>query len=296
MYSSDGNDHGPLITSGPPRGAFKGVAFAIRAVHSQQELLGLLVRREIKARYKDSSLGLLWSLLRPLTLLLIYYIAIGKFLGAERSIPDFAIFVFTGLTAWGLFSEIISLSTTSIVANAGLIKKVYVPREIFPLSAVGSAGFNFLVQALILLVATFVLGQAPIHRDILLLPLSLAALVLVAFSIGLLLSAVNVYLRDVQHLIEVLLLVLFWSSPIIYSYKFVQTALGGGFLEQVYLANPFTPIVMGFQKALWVSGAGEPWPADLEARLVIIIAVSVLALWGSQRVFARLEGNFAQEL
>ena len=137
---------GELISAAPPRGAIRGTIFSVKAIVAHRELLGLLVRREIKARYKDSMLGLLWSLLRPLTMLLIYYIAIGKFLGAERSIPEFAIFIFTGLTAWGLFSEIISLSTNSIVSNAGLIKKVYVPREIFPLSTVGSAGFNFLTQ------------------------------------------------------------------------------------------------------------------------------------------------------
>ncbi|WP_279586851.1 ABC transporter permease [Diaminobutyricimonas sp. TR449] len=261
-----------------------------------RELLGLLVRREIKARYKDSSLGLAWSLLRPLTLLVIYYVAIGKFLGAERSIPEFAIFIFTGLTAWGLFSEIISASTTSIVSNSGLIKKVYVPREIFPLAAVGSAGFNFLVQFAILVLATLALGQLPLHRDLLLLPLALVVLVLVSFSVGLLLSALNVYLRDIQHLVEVLLLVLFWASPIVYSYEFVHTALQGNWLEQVYLANPFTIIVLAFQKSMWIAGSEQLWPDFLELRLVITGLISLVVLWVAQRVFARLEGNFAQEL
>lgn len=292
---SDGPDEG-LVISGPPRGAIRGAVFSVRAMIGQRELLSLLVRREIKARYKDSSLGLLWSLLRPLTMLLIYYVAIGKFLGAERSIPEFAIFVFTGLTAWGLFSDIISTSTTSIVANAGLIKKVYVPREIFPLSAVGSAGFNFLVQSVILILATIVLGQAPLHLDLVLLPLSIIVLLLVSFSAGLLLAALNVYLRDVQHLVEVLLLVLFWASPIVYSYRFVNDALRGGWLEQLYLANPFTPIVLGFQKAIWIAGADQPWPPYLELRLLIVGLVALFALWAAQRVFARLEGNFAQEL
>lgn len=285
-----------LVSSTPPRGALSGLLHAIRALYGQRELLGLLIRREIKARYKDSSLGMLWSLLRPLTMLLIYYVAIGKFLGAERAIPEFAIFVFTGLTAWGLFSEIVSTSTTSILTNAGLIKKVYLPREIFPLATVGSAGFNFLIQFFILLAATIILGQAPLHWDFFLVLLALTSLLIVAFSVGLLLSALNVYLRDIQHLVEVVLLILFWASPIVYSYSFVKQAVGGGLLEQVYLANPLTIIVLAFQKAMWIAGAEQAWPEHLELRLLAICLGGLFLLWFSQRVFARLEGNFAQEL
>ncbi|MHB1172989.1 MAG: ABC transporter permease, partial [Lacisediminihabitans sp.] len=125
MTTHDPEGNAPLVTAGPPRGWIIGTSYSIRAIWGHRELLGLLVRREIKARYKDSSLGLIWSLLRPLTQLLIYYVAIGKFLNAERSVPDFAIFVFTGLTIWTLFAEVLSGATTSIVANSGLIKKVY---------------------------------------------------------------------------------------------------------------------------------------------------------------------------
>lgn len=285
-----------LVTAGPPPGWIAGSVFSVRAVWQRRELLGLLVRREIKARYKDSSLGLVWSLLRPLTQLLIYYVAIGKFLQAERNVPDFAIFVFTGLTVWALFSEVLSGSTSSIVSNAGLIKKVYLPREIFPLSSVGSALFNFAVQFTILLIATVAFGRAPLHSDLAYLPLALVVVLLFSFSLGLLLSAVNVYLRDFQHLIEVMLLVLFWASPITYSYTLVHQVLQGNIIEQIYLWNPVTLVVMGFQKAMWISGAGETWPPDLGIRLAVVGVLSLVLLWVAQRVFARLEGNFAQEL
>lgn len=294
--SGEAGPAGELTSAAPPKGAIRGMVFSVKAVVAHRELLTLLVRREIKARYKDSSLGLAWSLLRPLTMLLIYYVAIGKFLGAERSIPDFAIFIFTGLTAWGLFSEIISSSTVSIVTNAALIKKVYIPREIFPLSAVGSSGFNFLTQFAILMAATIIVARPPLAPNLFLLPLALAVLLLVGFSIGLLLSALNVYLRDVQHLVEVLLLLLFWASPIVYSYEFVHNVLQGGWLEQLYLANPFSLIVLGFQKAIWVAGSDQLWPPNLELRLIVVGLLSVLMLWVAQRVFAKLEGNFAQEL
>jgi ABC-2 type transport system permease protein len=220
----------------------------------------------------------------------------GKSLGADRQSPEYAIFVFSGLTIWALFSEILSSSTTSIIANSGLIKKVYLPREIFPLSSVGSALFNFGVQFAILLLATIVVGRPPLHGDLIYLPLSIVVVLLFSFAVGLLLSSITVYLRDFQHLIEVFLLVLFWASPIVYSYALVHDALKGNWLEQIYLWNPITLVVMGFQKAMWVSGEGQIWPEDLTIRLIVIGVLSIGLLWISQRVFARLEGNFAQEL
>lgn len=285
-----------LMSPAPPSGFIRGTLFSLRAIFAQRELLGLLVQREVKSKYKDSALGLLWSLLRPLTQLLIYYVVIGQFLGAARSIPQFAIFVFAGLTAWTLFSESVSSATNSIVGNSGLIKKIYIPREVFPLAAVGSTLFNFLVQLGILIVATIVFGQFPLSPNLLLLPLGFVLLLTFGLAIGLFFAAVNVYMRDLQHLVEVLLVILFWASPIVYSFKFVTAALGGGILEQIYLANPISLGVMAFQKALWAAGAEEVWPENLELRIVIAFIVSLVLLWISQRIFARLEGNFAQEL
>lgn len=286
----------PLVVASPPRGLIAGTKYSLNALKAQRELVGLLVQREIKSRYKDSALGVVWSLFRPLVQLMIFYIAVGKFLGAERSIPEFAIFVFAGLTAWGLFYEVLQGATGSIVSNAGLIKKVYLPREIFPLAATGSALFNFGVQFIVLLAATVVLGRAPLTLEFFYAPLAAVLLLAFAFAIGLLFSAVNVYFRDMQHLVEVLLLVLFWASPIVYSYEFVHKLLQGNWLEQIYLANPITIGVMGFQRGMWIAGTDQMWPPDLTLRMVLLTFLSIALVWVSQRIFARLEGNFAQEI
>ncbi|WP_034620344.1 ABC transporter permease [Cellulomonas sp. URHE0023] len=286
----------PLRSAGPRAGFVTGTWHSVRDVFSHSELLNLLVRRELKARYKDSVLGFFWSLARPLALLLTYYVALGKFLEAERSIPSFAIFVFTGLTAWQLFSDIVINSTSSIVNNSGLIKKVYVPREVFPLSSVGAALFNFWIQILILLAATAAAKQFPTGDRWVYFPLSLAVLVVFGTALGLLLAAINVYLRDVQYLTEILIMILFWLSPIVYSWELVQRALDGTFWEQLYLANPMTLVVLGFQRTFWVAGDGQAYPDDLIARLAITLGVSFVLLWFSQRVFSRLQSNFAQEL
>jgi ABC-2 type transport system permease protein len=286
----------PLVPSGPVTGFVGGTADSIRGVWRYRELLDLLVKRELKSRYKDSALGFVWSLVRPLTQLLVYYIAIGKFLGAERSIPDFAIYIFTGLTAWGLFSEIVAAGTGSIVANGGLVKKIYLPREVFPLSVIGSASFNFVIQMVILVIAAFVVNAPPTLAGWGYVVLGTALLLIYATAAAFLLSAINVYLRDVQYLVEVVLMVGFWISPIVYAWSFVHDALQSEFLNALYLANPVTLAVLAFQRGIWVAGADLPQPTDLGLRIVIAIAIGLPLLWICQRVFARLQSNFAQEL
>jgi ABC-2 type transport system permease protein len=291
-------------------GVFAGLWRAIRDVIARRELLGLLVRRELKARYKDSSLGFLWSLIKPLTMLLIYFVAIGQFLGAARAIPDFAIFVYAGLTLWALYSEIVVTGTQSILSNAGLIKKVYLPREIFPLAATGSAFVNFGVQFLILIVAVVALGQFPISWNLLYIPVAVAIAAVYGIALALLLSAVNVYLRDIQYLVEVGLLVFFWASPIVYSWSFVVEAGERSdlpWLESAYLINPMSTAILAFQRGIWAAGSQErelggvtvppqPWPADLDLRLLITFVVGLVLVVVAQRVFSRLQGNFAQEI
>lgn len=265
-----------------------------------REMLGLLVRRDLKSRYKNSTLGFVWSLIRPLTQLAIYYVVLGQFLGAARGIPDFAIYIFAGLTAYGLFSEIVGGATTSILSNSGLIKKVQLPREVFPLASVGSALFNFVVQLTILIVVVIVVwlvgGTSPLTTDLLYFFPSVALLLVYGTAFGLLLSALNVYLRDIGYLVEVLLMLLMWASPIVYAWEFVRNEIGQGLLLEVYTNNPITLAVLGFHEAFWAAGTTAQTPGDLLIRMLVALGIGLLLLFGAQRVFSHLQGNFAQEI
>lgn len=305
----------PFVAAGAPdAGPIGGFFGGVRDVLTHRSLLDLLIRRELKARYKDSSLGFVWSFIRPLTMLLIYYVAIGQFLGAARSVPQYAVFVYSGLTIWGLYNEIIQGGTSSILSNAGLIKKVYVPRELFPLAAVGSALFNFGIQMIVLLGAIVVTGQFPLSWNLL---YALAAIILVVtygVAFALFLSAFNVYLRDIQYLVEVALLILFWASPIVYSWRQVGTiAVHHPWVTNLYLLNPMSDAMLAFQRGMWEAGSrsnelgtlanGKPniippidWPAHLDERLLILFVIGLALVYVAQRVFSRLQGNFAQEI
>lgn len=265
---------------------------------SRKDLLRLLIDREIRAKYKGSAFGILWSLAKPLTQLLIYFIAIGQILGAARSIPGFAVFVFVGLTAWSLFSEIVSQSSTAIISNGGIIKKVNVPRELFPLSVVGTSFFNFLIQVSILGLAVLIVGAFPNPADFWILFPAITIIMLFSTGLAYLVSAINVYVRDLQHLIDVAIAVLFWLSPMVYSFKLVKQGLQIPWLIDIYLANPMTVAVLGFQRALWAEGQNDNanFPDHLMIRMAIMIVVGIVFVGISQVVFRRLQNNFAQEI
>jgi len=285
----------PLVPAGRPAGGSWG---SLREVFSHRQLLDLLIRRDLKSRYKDSALGFAWTLIRPLVQLGIYWLILGQILGSARAIPEFAIYIFAGLTLYGLFSEIVTGATGSIVANAGLLKKVYVPREIYPLSAVGGALFNFAIQLVILLIATLAFGSFPASSGILFFFPATAIILIWGTALGLLLAALNVYLRDMQYLVEVLMMLLMWGSPIVYSWSQVQQHANGawGWVLPIYTNNPITLAIVGFHRAFWTAGGPDQYPSMLLMRMGIAILVGLVALFFCQRVFAKLQGNFAQEI
>jgi ABC-2 type transport system permease protein len=298
------------IVGGPRPGFVRGTIGSIRELFQRRELIGMLVRRELKVKYKDSSLGFLWTLVKPITLLLIYYFAIGVFLKAADSIPMFAIYVFSGLTIWSLYQEMVSSGTGSIYSNAGLIRKVYLPREVFPIASVGSALINFAVQFGVLLVAILVLGQFPLTWNVFYVFPAVFVVLLFGTALAILLSALNVYLRDIAYLVEVAIMVFFWASPIVYSWQMVSdSSIGDTWVAVLYLLNPITIAILAFQNAMWLGGpsvqAGlaekgiDPsamMPDQLNILLIGAIVIGIVFLWFSQRMFDRLQGNFAQEI
>lgn len=285
----------PFRSQTAAQGFFTGTRTSLRNIAQHRHLWRLLVRRELKARYKDSALGYLWTLIRPLVNLLIYYFAIGQILGAQRAIPDFAIYVFAGLTAWNLFASMLSGATASIVNNVGIIKKAQLPRELFPLTAAGAALADFISQMVILLAGALLIRGVDVGSAIAFFPLSFLLLVVWGLAGGILLSALNVYMRDIQYLVEVTLLLGFWLTPSVYSYQMVLDNAPPA-LAEAYAWNPLAMVVMGFQRAFWYQGQQAIWPDGMFERMLILLCVGLVFLLMSQRVFSILQRNFAQEL
>lgn len=272
----------------------------LREIFQRRELLMLLIRRDLQSRYRDSVLGFLWTLIRPIIVFLMYYVVLGQFLRAAEGVPDFAVYLFSGLTIYAFFSEMVLGSTGSILANAGLVKKIYLPREIFTLASVGAAGFMFLIQCVVLLAAAIIVGALPSPVQMLWFFPAVLLMLVFGLALGLLLSALNVYLRDVQYLTDVLIMLAMWGSPIVYTWTMVASSLSQlglpGWAFEAYTNNPITLAVLGFHRAFWGAGTTADYPSGLGLRMLVAGLVGLVLLFISHRVFTRLQGNFAQEL
>lgn len=296
----------PLLLVNQPAKLWRGTARDLRAVVEHRELLRALTRRELRARYKGAALGWAWALVRPLVMLLVYGLAVGVFLGAGRTTPQFMIFVFSGLLAWTLFSTIVLGSINSLVANGALVSRASFPRLLLPLSVLLAALVDFLLQASVLTVGYLYYQDWPSPTSLLWLAPSLLILLLVASGVGLALSAANVYVRDVGFLVDVMLQVGFWLTPILYSYGQVikgaeQLQLPGEIVSRLYMLNPMANVVLGFQRALWPAGdtptaAAAAFPGRLDLRMAVLTMVALGIAWLGMRIFVRLSANFGQEL
>lgn len=278
----------------------------VRHLWQYRELIGNLTRKELKVKYKNSVLGFAWSLLNPLMYLVVFSLVFNIISGT--SVPYYGIFFLSGLLAWNLFSTALGQGTSSIVANAQLVTKVWFPREALVLASVFSALVHFFLQSLVLLAALLAFRRAPDPAYLPVFLLALAVIVLLGSALAIGLSAINVYLRDTQHLLEVVLLAWFWLSAIAYPYGLIvdhlnKTRFHGQ--EWILALNPMITVVISFQRFLYNPDYANPDEAAVLPQhpmtwyltnLGIAAVVSLALLFGALALFSRLEDNFAEEI
>jgi lipopolysaccharide transport system permease protein len=268
-------------------------------VFDARELTWNLTLRELRGRYKKSVLGWAWSLLNPLSTVIIYSIVFAYFLriepptGRPSGLHNFAAFLLCGLLPWNFLQASINGSMGALIGNANLIKKVYFPREVFVVSAVASLVITFLIELGVLAVILMLLGNMVV-------PWLPVVLVIVAIQsvfclgIGLMLSVLNVYFRDVQHLMNILLAALFYSAPIVYPIRYVpRYAHINGWtvpIGAIYRLNPLVQFVEIYRDAMY------------DLRFPPVSSVAYLLAWSAAMfgiglvVFRRLEGRVPEEV
>jgi ABC-2 type transport system permease protein len=285
-----------------------GLGDRLRNLVERRELLRNLVISDIRIKYKGSALGLLWSMLAPAFTLGIYYLVFSVFL--KNGYPNYVIFLFSGLIVWNLFQNAINSATGVIVDRAGLVKKVSFPREILPLASVGSAVIYFLIQLGVLAIFLVVFHHSPNWEMLAILPITFATLYLFTSAVAIVMAAITVYLRDMKHLMEVLLQLWFWMSPVVYSYSnSLADAVHRHHLTFLYFANPMTLLVLTFQRTFYVStlvhstlnGQAIKMLPDWHVSSFLYLNVGMLAVMAilflvALTIFGRLEGNFESEL
>lgn len=270
----------------------------LRELRQYRYLLRNLVVRDLKARYKNSVLGILWSILNPLFLMGVFTVLFSVM--ANGQIRQYPIFVLTGLIPWNFFSGALVSGTVSVTGNSALVKKVYFPRELLPASALLSNLVNFFFAFLVLIVFLYVFGIGlTVHA--LWVPVLLLTQLIFTLGLCLLLGSLTVFYRDVLMILEVVTLAWFFLTPVFYSLEMFgnsATILGITFVPAQVMRwlNPMASIIDGYRTVLWGT-YGSNGPVGMNpAYLVRTFVTAVIVLLVGYTVFTRLNPLFGEKL
>ena len=254
----------------------------MKELYVYRQFLKTSVKKEFRGKYKKSFLGIMWSFINPLLQLLVYALVFPFILRIEEK--NYVMFLFTALIPWNFFSTTISQSTSVVVGNGGIIKKVYFPREILPISIVISGAINFLVSCVIIFVALFISGIG-ISQYALFLPVVLFVQCVLTLAFCFVLSALTVYIRDLEYFINVLLQLWMYLTPVLYSIEMIPEK----FAKFFYL-NPMVQIIVSYRDILYY----QQMP-NLKM-LAILFGIGVIGVLVGYTIFKKLEKRFAEEL
>lgn len=245
---------------------------------------------DLKLRYKNSILGYFWSLGKPLLLFGVYYVIFTKVFNFGKTIDNYPIYLLLGIVMWQFFSEFSSVGMSCIVNKGGLIKKVFFPRHLLVISTSMTSFITFLLNLIVVMGYMFVYGIDPSWR-ILIFPLLLIELYIFTMGVVLILSSLYVKFRDLQHLWSVLLIALFYSTPILYSLDHVP-----GGVEKIVSLNPLAQIIQDARQLLLPSDVITvsdilPFPLVLIPYLIPVFLVIIGIL-----LFGKMSAKFAEEI
>jgi lipopolysaccharide transport system permease protein len=249
-----------------------------------RELVYFLTWRDIKVRYKQAVLGILWAILQPLLTMVIFSFIFGNLAKLPSDEIPYPLFSYAGVLPWQLFSSALQRSSVSLVGNANLLTKIYFPRLIIPTSAVMASLVDFGIAFLVMIGLMIYYQVRPTIMMLWIIPLTLLAL-LTALAVSLWLSALNVLYRDVQHMVPFLITFWMYASPVAYSANLIPT----GVWRIIYGLNPMAGVIQGFRWALL--GAQPP-----DILLAVSIAIVLILLVSGLFYFRRMEKTFADRV
>ena len=253
-----------------------------RNLYNYREFLKTSIKKEFRGKYKKSFLGVLWSFLNPLFQLAVYALVFPFIL--RNDVNNYTIFLIVALMPWTFFNMTILQSAASVVANGGIIKKVYFPREILPISTATSNLINFLITEIIVLVALLISGEG-IGPTIIFLPVIILMQYILQLGLAFIFSAITVYVRDVEYLLNVFMMLMFYLSPIVYSADMIPS----NFLP-LFKLNPMFHIIEFYRTILYY----KQMPDMANIGIMFIMCMGVLII--GYLIFNKCKKRFAEEL
>jgi ABC-type polysaccharide/polyol phosphate export permease len=249
-----------------------------REIYAYRELIWALALKELRVRYKRSVLGFFWALLNPALLMLVLTLVFGTLM--RIGVPHYSVFLLSVLLPWTFFSQALAYSVESIVGNGGLLKQVRVAKLVFPVAALVSNIINFLLSLVPLLLLIAVL-RFPFHWTWIYLPIPMLGLFLFTLGVAFFFATINVFYRDVSHIVQILLTAWFYLSPIIYSMDFVPAKY-----HWILRLNPLLYILNGFRLSIYY-GLLPSWKS-----VAMSLVCGVISLAIGLSVFRRYERSF----
>lgn len=255
---------------------------SLKELYNYREMLFNLVKKDLRTRYKGSFLGFLWTFVNPLLQLVVYTMVFSVIMRSD--IPKYYIYLFVALVPWIFFSTSLTSGSASILGNKDLIKKIYFPRIIIPMSVVNGAFMNMLFTFVVVFVALIFSGIG-ISKYVLILPVILLLEYLLALGLSFIVSGLNVYFRDLEHILGILTMAWMYGTPILYSIDMVPEKL-----LPIFNLNPMTPIIVAVRDILYYKRM--PDLSNMGIIFVWAIGFIIIGYWS----FQKLQRNFAEEL
>lgn len=253
----------------------------LKKLYDRRDLLFMWTRRDIRVRYKQSFLGAAWAVLQPLALMLVFTVVFSVIVRISTGEIPYPLFSYTALLPWSFFATSISFGVTSLIGNINLVTKVYFPREILPLAAIGAGLVDFFIASVIL-VGLMLFYQYPLSEKLVLVPVLLIIQILLMAGVILLAAAVNVFYRDVRFVIPLVTQIWMYATPIIYPVSMIPAKL-----VPFYMLNPMAGLIESYRAvALY-----DSWPDWHYLGLAAV--VSLLVFWLGYGYFKRVEWEFA---
>ena len=253
-----------------------------KGLYDYRELLKTSVKKDIGGKYKHSFLGVLWSFVNPLLQIIVYAIVFPLIM--RNNIEYYVVFMVCGLIPWNYFSTVINRASFTMIENGNIIKKVYFPREILPLSVVTSETVTFLISSIIIVAFTIGYGLG-ITINIVFYPILLVIQFILLLGISLFVSSITVYFRDLQHFIGVLLQLFFYATPIVYSIDAIPENF-----TWIFKFNPMTYIIEGYRDIFYYQTIPEM------GSLLKVLVIGILVCITGYLLFNKLQKKFAEEL
>jgi len=256
--------------------------FSFSELFTYKELMKNLVYRDLKIKYKESILGIIWSLLNPLLMLIIYTLAFQFII--RLNVNNFPLFFIIALLPWNFLVASMSMTVSSIVDNSPLIQKVYFPREVIVLSIVISNLIQYIIT-LIILVPALLYFKVPVSEKLIMMPLLIVLQTLFISGLCYIFSVLYVFFRDMKHIVDVIIIVWFWLTPIVYPLEMVQNRPE---IMPVYMLNPMAVFISSFRNILMY----DSWPT---LNMVLRLVVSSLVMFFAGRYFfLKYENRFSE--